>query len=147
MLEKEISEVLKQALKSGEKVKVSALRMLISEMNNRKIADRVKDLDDEKVLGIIQKMVRRHKESIEQFKEGGRDDLVAKEIEELAVIEGYVPEQISEEEVAGIIAEVIGETGATSAKDMGAVMGAVMARVKGRADGKLISKMVKEKLT
>ncbi len=147
MLEKQITEELKDALKSGQKVKVSVLRMLISEMKNRKIADRVKELEDEKVIGLIQKMARRHKESIEQFKQGNREDLVKKETEELAVLEVFLPEQISEEELAGIISGSIERLGAGSPKDMGRVMSDVMARVGGRADGKVISRMVKEKLT
>ncbi|MEA3489068.1 MAG: GatB/YqeY domain-containing protein [Candidatus Omnitrophota bacterium] len=146
MLEKEITEAVKQALKAGEKVKLSALRMLISEIKNKKIADRVETLDDEKVIGIVRKMVRRHKESIEQFKQGGREDLVDKEAAELAVIEEYMPDELSEDEISRIISEVIEKTGAVSPKDMGAVMGAVMDRVKGRANGKIISRMVQEKL-
>jgi uncharacterized protein YqeY len=147
MLEEKIREALKQALKEGQKLKVSVFRMLISEINNKKIADRVKELDDEKVITLIQKMVRQHKESIEKFKQGNREDLVSKETEELAVLEEYLPEQISEDELAQIVSESIKKAGATSPKDMGAVMGQVMARVKGRADGKVVGKMVKEKLT
>ena len=147
MLEKDIQDVLKEALKSGQKTKVSVIRMLISEINNKKISDQVKELSDEKIIGLIQKMVRQHKESIAQFKEGNRQDLVDKETEELKVLEEYLPEELSREELEKIISEVITETGATSPKDMGTVMGEVMGRVKGRADGKLISEIVKEKLT
>ena len=147
MLEKEINEAIKTALKEGDKVKVSALRMLIAEVKNRKIADRVEELEDGDIIAIIQKMVRRHKESIAQFKEGGREDLVAKEEEELAVIDKYLPEMISQEELSSIVAEEVEKSGATSPKDMGTVMGAVMARVKGRADGKTISALVKQKLS
>ncbi len=147
MLEKDVTEALKQSLKGGQKLKVSVLRMLISEINNKKIADKVKELDDEKVVGLIQKMVRQHKESIEKFKQGNREDLVSKETDELAILEEYLPEQISDGELAGIVSESIAQTGATSPKDMGAVMGEVMKRVKGCADGKVVSKMVREKLT
>ncbi|MFC1480320.1 GatB/YqeY domain-containing protein [Candidatus Omnitrophota bacterium] len=147
MLEKEIPEALKSALKNGQKLRVSVFRMLISEINNKKIADRIKQLDDEKVIGLIQKTVRQHKESIEKFKQGNREDLVSKETEEMSILEEYLPEQISGEELARIVSESIEKTGASSQKDMGAVMGEVMNRVKGRADGKVISRMVKEKLT
>jgi uncharacterized protein YqeY len=148
MLEKKIAEQLTQALKDGEKVKVSVLRMLISEIKNKKIADRVKEeLEDGKIIALIQKMARQHKESIEQFKQGGRQDLVDKEMAELGVLEEYLPEQISEEELIKIVTESIEKTGATSSKDMGKVMGEVLGRVAGRADGKLVSKIVKERLS
>ena len=148
MLEKKIAEQLGQALKDGEKVRVSVLRMLISEIKNKKIADRIKEeLEDGKIIGLIQKMARQHKESIEQFKQGGRQDLVDKEMAELGVLEEYLPEQLSEEEIIKIVTSSIEKTGATSAKDMGKVMGEVLGRVAGRADGKLVSKIVKERLS
>ena len=146
-MEEKISQALKGALKEGDKVKVSALRMLIAQIKNRKIADRKEELEDADIIGIMQKIVRMHKESIEQFKEGGREDLVSKETEEMSVIEKYLPEMMSEEELSGIIAEEVEASGASSMKDMGAVMSAVMARVKGRADGKTISSMVKQRLS
>lgn len=148
MLEKNIQKNLEEALKGGKKVKVSVLRMLISEIKNKKIADRVKEeLGDDKVISLIQKMVRQHQESIEQFKQGGREDLVNKETEEMNLLKEYLPEALSEEELTGIIMEVIKEKNASSMKDMGSVMNAVMERVKGRADGKTISRIVKEKLS
>jgi len=146
MLEKTINEAVKDALKQGDKVKVSSLRMLISAIKNRKIADRVEELEDEKVGAIVLKMVKQHKESIEKFHEGGREDLVEKETVEMAVLEEYLPEQMSEEELTGIISEAIQTTGASSPGDMGKVMGAVMGRTKGKADGSLISRMVNERL-
>ncbi len=149
MLEKNISETLKTALKEKDQVKVSVLRMLISDIKNRKIADKTQDkeLDDEKVIAVIKKMVRRYKEAIEKFTEGGREDLVSKEAEELKVLETYLPEEMSEEELAKIIDEAIAATGAASPGDMGKVMSAVMGKVQGRADGKVISALVKEKLS
>jgi uncharacterized protein YqeY len=145
-LEEKLNADLKNALKAGEKTKVSAFRMAISEIKNRKIADRAEKLEDEKVAGIIQKMVRQHKESIEQFKRGGREDLAKKEEEELAVLKEYMPEEISPEELEKIVSESIAETGVSSPKDMGKVMKDVMGRVQGRADGKVISEIVKKKL-
>jgi uncharacterized protein YqeY len=147
MLEETISNDLKQALKNGEKDRVSALRMVISEIKNKKIADRTDDLEDGKIAGLLQKMVRQHKESIKQFREGKREDLVEKESAELAVLEAYLPEQMSEDELVGIVSETISELGATSAKDTGKVMKAVMNKVQGKADGKLVSGIVKEKLS
>ncbi|MDP8299512.1 MAG: GatB/YqeY domain-containing protein [Candidatus Tantalella remota] len=100
MLEKKIAKNLKAALKEGDKVKVSVLRMLVSAINNKKIEARVQEMDDDNVLGTIQKTVKQHKESIEKFSEGGREDLVDKEKAEMAVLEEYLPEPISVE-VAG----------------------------------------------
>jgi uncharacterized protein len=146
MLEKDIKERLTQAMKSGDKIQVSELRMLISELKNKKIADGVKELDDEKVISVIQKIARKHKESIAQFKQGNRNDLVDKESEELAVLEEYLPEQLSEEEIEKIVSEVIQEVGATSPKDMGKLMSALMPRLKGCADGRVVNEIVKKKL-
>ena len=146
MLEEKIAEQLKQSLKSGDKVRLSVMRMIVSEIKNKKIADIVKTLDDDIIVALIQKMARQHNESIEQFKQGNRDDLVKKETEELAILEEYLPKQLSEEEISNIVSEAIKETGAVSAKDMGKVMGVILGRVKGCADGRVVSKMVKDRL-
>ncbi len=148
MLENNIIRDLKQALKSAEKVRISVLRMLISEIKNKKIADRTqeKELDDANVLSLVQKMVRQHEESIEKFKEGNRQDLVDKETAELKILKGYMPEPMTEEELARVISDSINSTGAASMKDMGKVMGDVLSRIAGRADGKTVSRIVKEKL-
>ncbi len=147
MLADRVNEELKTALKSGDKIKVSVLRMLNSEIKNKKIADGVESLEDEKIIGLVQKMVKQHKESIKQFKEGNREDLVEKESAELVILEEYLPEQISEEELEGIVSEAIKSVGADSAKDMGKVMKEVMSKVQGRADGKTISEIAKKKLS
>ncbi|MFH1799133.1 MAG: GatB/YqeY domain-containing protein [Candidatus Omnitrophota bacterium] len=147
MLEKTIQDEVIKALKGGDKTRLSILRMLVAEIKNKKIADKTKDLDDEKVLSLVQKMIRQHKESIEKFAQGKRDDLVRKEEEELKILEEYLPEQISEEELIKIVNEAVKQAGAVSPKDMGRVMAIVMARVGGRADGRLISQKVKESLS
>ena len=147
MLENKINDMLKEALKARKEVEVSVLRMLISEVKNKKIEEKVKDeLDDDKVVSVIQKMVKRHKESIENFKKGAREDLVKKETEEMAVLEEFLPEEISPEELSKIVDEAISSSGATSPKDMGAVMKIVMGKVSGRADGKEVSRIVASKL-
>ncbi len=145
-MEKELNEKLKEALKAGDKTKISTVRLVLSEIKNRKIAEKAEELDDGKVTGIIQKKARQHKESIEQFKKAAREDLVKKESEELAILEEYLPEQISEEELEKIVSESIAQTGATSMKDMSAVMKDVMSRTQGQADGKAVSEIVKKKL-
>jgi uncharacterized protein len=148
MLEKEIAARLKNALKERKQTELSVLRMLVSEINNKKIADLVKgDIDDAAVLGLIQKMARRHMESIESFQKGGRDDLVKKEQEELAILTAFLPEQISDRDLTLIVEEAVKETRATSIKEMGVVMNLVMSKVKGRADGKVISSIVKDRLS
>ncbi len=147
MMETKILEQLKQALKGGEKTKVSVLRMLISEMKNKKIADKTKELTDESVISIIKKTVRRHNESIEKFASGNRKDLVEKETAEKAILEKYLPEEMAPEELESIIAEVIKEIGASSMRDMGAVMKAVAIRTKGASSGKTVSEIVRRELT
>ena len=147
MLEKKITDNLQKAMKGGRKVEVSALRMLISAVKNKKIEERTDELDDDKVLTLVKKMVKQHKESIEQFKAGGRDDLVAKESAELDVVAAYMPEEMSEEEIKNIVGQVISETGVSSLHDMGKVIKGVMARTKGQADGKVVSEIVKAALS
>jgi uncharacterized protein YqeY len=146
MLEKDITQKLTVAMKSGNKLEVSVYRLVLSAIKNKKIEDRVEELEDDKVIALIQKKARQHKESITQFRDGGREDLVKIEQEELSVIECFLPEQISEEELTTIVTQAIEETGASTPQDMGKVMNAVMGKVQGRADGNVISKMVKEKL-
>jgi len=147
-LENRIKEDLKTALKDGKKTDVSTLRMVISCIKNKRIDEMLKgDLDDSKVIGVIQKMVSQHKESIQQFKSGGREDLVTKETEELKVLENYLPQPVSQEELIAIVKEVIARTGASSMKNMGTVVKEVMEKAAGRADGKTISQMVKELLS
>lgn len=147
MLEKKITDNLQQAMKEGRKIEVSALRMLLSSIKNKKIEDRVEELEDDKILAIIKKMVKQYKESMEQFTAGGREDLVEKESEELKVIAEYMPEEMAEDQIKSIVDQVISEMGASSPQDMGQVMKGVMAKTHGQADGKVISEMVKAALS
>jgi len=135
----------KDALKAGDKNKVSVLRMLKASMKNKEIEKKA-PLSDEEVQAILMSFVKRSKESIEQFSKAGREDLVEKEKEESLVVQGYLPKQIDEDELRRIVKDVVSEEKASGPKDMGKVMKAVMARVKGQADGKLVSKIVKEML-
>ncbi len=136
---------MKEAMKAKDMIKVSTLRLLLSEIKNKEI-DKKGELTDEEIYALIQKAVKQRKESIEQYRFGGRNDLVQKEETELKILESYLPEQLSEEELERIIEEAIKETGATTMKDMGKVMKIVMPKVKGRADGKIVNEMVKKKL-
>ncbi len=139
-----IDSDLKVAMKSSEKVRVSTLRMVKASLKNLEIEKG--ELSDDDVIGVLSTQAKQRRESISEFEKGGRQDLADQERAELAVILSYLPEQLSEEELTGIIQETIRETGASSLKDMGRLMKNLMPRVKGRADGKLVSRKVKELL-
>jgi uncharacterized protein len=135
----------RQAMKDGDKLKVSTIRMALASVKNEEIAKRA-ELSEEEMLTVLAREARKRKESIEEFGKGGRQDLVEKEERELAIIETYMPEQLSEEEVSDMIDKVIGEVGATSAGDLGKVMGKLMPQLKGKADGKKVNQLVRERL-
>jgi uncharacterized protein YqeY len=145
MLKDKIQEALKRALKRQQGVEVSILRLLLSEIKYTEIAQQ-KPADDSKVLDVISKEVKRHRESIEAFKKGNRDDLVTKEEAELAVLMSYLPEQMSREEVVAAARQAIDAVGAKGPSDKGKVMGQLMPQLKGKADGREISEIVSELL-
>jgi uncharacterized protein YqeY len=144
-LKDSIQEALKQALKQQQKVKLATLRLLLSEIKNAEIAQQ-KPVDDNKVLDVIAKEVKRRRESIEAFKKGNRSDLVAQEEAELAVLMSYLPEQMSRAEVMAAAQQVINEIGAKGPSDKGKVMSQLMPQLKGKADGKEVSEIVTELL-
>lgn len=133
------------AMKAGDKATVSTLRFLSAEIKNVAIEKR-RELTDEDILEVIGRQARRRLDSIEQFKAGGREDLVQKETFELQLLRAYLPAELSSEELSAIVKEAIRSTGAAGVRDMGKVMAAVMPRTKGRADGKIVSQVVKEGL-
>lgn len=143
---KKLQEEMKKAMKSGEKDRLSTIRMLISEIKKVQI-DKKKDLTDEEIIQLLQRYAKQRKEAIQQYKKANREDLVEKEEKELKVVEEFLPEQLSEQEIENIVQETIEEIGASSLKDMGKVMKVVMEKVKGRADGSIVSKIVKQKLS
>lgn len=156
-LKTKINDDIKSAMKSGDKLKLSVIRGVQSTLKNKEIDDRVKPVDpndkrtqdekdDESVLGVLKTLVKQRKESIEQFKTGGRQDLVDQESAELKILESYLPQQLGRTELEAIVAEAINTTGAKTAKEMGVVMKAVQAKTKGAADNKLVSEIVKSKL-
>ena len=130
---------------------MSTLRLLISEINNARIALRQSlkqaDLTDQDIVSVVQREVKKRREAAIGFRSGGRENSAQKEEDEAAVLEGYLPEQLSNEELTKIVEESITELGVNSLADMGRVMGAVMGKVVGRADGVAVSKLVKEKLS
>lgn len=144
-LKRSISDDIKQAMKSGDTVKRATLRMLISSINNAEIAKQA-SLDNSDILGIIARDVKRHQESIDAFKQGNRPDLVAKEEAEMAILQGYLPEQMTRDEVVAAAREVIAAVGAQGPGDKGKVMKELMPKLKGKADGKDINEVVTELL-
>jgi len=144
-LKEKITEDMKAAMKEGDKVKLNLIRMLRSEIKYKEI-EIGSDLDDEGTVDVLCSAVKKRKESIEEFKKGGREDLVAREGKELRIIYGYLPQQLSEEELLKLIDDSIAEVEAQSPKDIGKVMRVIMPRVKGRADGKKVNQMVSLKL-
>ncbi|OGP55197.1 MAG: aspartyl-tRNA amidotransferase [Deltaproteobacteria bacterium RBG_13_52_11b] len=145
-LEERLVDEMKQAMKSNDKVRLSTIRMIRSAVKNKEI-DLRNTLDDAEILRVIQGMVRKSEESIEQFKAGGRMDLVEKETKEIEILKSYLPQALSIEDVVRIIDESIQETQASSLKDLGKVMKSVMPKLTGKADGKLINQLVKERLS
>ncbi|NWF75820.1 MAG: GatB/YqeY domain-containing protein [Nitrospirae bacterium] len=141
-----IEDDYKTALKTSDSLKVSVLRMLKASSKNRQI-DKGKELSDEDIIDVISSLCKQRKESIEMFSNGGREDLAKKESQELAILQSYLPRQLSPEEIDKIILESIKETSAQGLKDLGRVMRIVMSRVKGLADGKIVNQRVKDLLT
>ncbi len=145
-LEERVADEMKQAMKAGDKLRLSAIRMIRSALKNKEIELRRK-LEDEDVVKAIQAMVRKGEESVEQFQAGGRMDLVEKEKKEMEILESFLPQLLSQEEIVKIIDQSIQETQASSPKDIGKVMKSVLAKIGGKADGRLVNQMVKEKLS
>ncbi len=145
-LKQKLSDDLKQAMRSGDTIKRGAIRMLMAAINNAEIARQAK-LEDSDIFGVIAKEVRQHRESIEAFKQGNRQDLVDKEEAELAILQEYLPQQMTREEVVEAARKVIAEVGAEGPGDKGKVMPVLMAQLKGQADGREINEVVSELLS
>lgn len=145
-LKDNIQEALRGALKRQQRVELSTLRLLLSEIRNAEIAQQ-KPADDNKVLDVITKEVKRRRESIEAFKQGNRSDLVAQEEAELAVLMSYLPDQMSRAEIIAAARQVVDATGAKGLNEKGKVMSQLMPLLKGKADGKEVSEIVSELLT
>lgn len=140
-----IVEDMKTAMRGGEKERLATIRLIMAAMKQREVDERI-ELDDEQVLGILNKMIKQRRDSITQFEAGNRPDLAKKEAEEITVIQVYLPAQLSEAEVEQAVAAAIQETGAASAKDMGKVMGILKSKLQGVADMTVVSAKVKDKL-
>ena len=137
---------LKTALREQDAVRKSAIRMAIAALKNARV-EKNADLTEDEVIAVLAKEVKQRRNAMAEFERAGRKDLVASELAELAVLEAYLPEALSEGELVELARQVIAETGANSPKQMGQVMGALMPRVRGRADGRQVSQIVRELLT
>jgi len=144
-----VTQKMKDAMKARDKVRLRTLRSLRSALMNKTIDKRQGDdaeLDESEQLAVVRKQVKQRKDSIEQFEEAGRDDLVEKEQEELDVLKEFMPEPMSEEKLEAAIDAIIEDVGATDMSDMGAVMGRAMGELRGKVDGSRVQQIVKDKL-
>ncbi len=144
-LKAQISEDMKTAMKAGDKERLKVVRLIIAAIKQIEIDQRV-ELDDAGVLAVLDKMVKQRRDSVSQFQGGNRQDLADIELEEITVLEDYLPEQLNEAELDDIIEQAIKESGAESIRDMGKVMGQVKAKAAGRADMGAVGAKVKERL-
>lgn len=148
-LKEQIGEDIKTAMKAKDKLRLQTVRGIKKAILEKEVELRPQGQDSltlEQEIELLSQQAKQRRDSIEQFTNAGRDDLADKESQELAIIETYLPEQVSDEEVAKIIDELIASSGATSIKDLGKVMGPAMKQLKGKADGKKIQELVKSKL-
>lgn len=144
-LQKRVLDDVKVAMRAGEKDRLSVLRMLSSEIKNREVVDAV-TITDEVVTAVVEKMVKQRRDAESQFAAGGRPELAAKEAAEIAVLMGYLPQQLSEAEVVALIGEAIAATGAAGGKDIGKVMGWIKPKVAGKTDMGKLSALIKGQL-
>ncbi len=142
---RDIKSDLQEAMKDRDNDKVATLRMLVSSLNNAEI-DKGRELNDDEVVEVLSKEAKQRRESIEAYRDGGREELAEQEEAELELIQQYLPEPFSDEEVEAFVEDVIEETGAETMQDMGRVMGRVMPELKGRYDGSKAREIVEDKL-
>ena len=141
-----ISEAMKDAMRAKDKARLSAIRLMLAEIKRVEVDERV-ELEDERILGILDKMLKQRRDSIKQYEAGNRQDLADVEQAEIVVIQEFLPAALTEEEIANIVDSAIQETGAASMKEMGAVMNIVRPKVMGRSDMGQVSGLVKSKLS
>jgi len=143
-----LTEDLKQAMRDKDKVKLSTIRLLITDIKNTAVEQRVdvSELSDEKIVETVSRQLKRRVEAAKEYRNAGRDDLAESEETEAKLLEAYMPPQMGEDEVREIVKEVVSSVGAQGPGDMGRVMGQVMPKVKGKADGSMVNRVVKEEL-
>lgn len=140
-----IQDDMKQAMKAGDKKRLGTIRMLIAAIKNESI-DKRAELSDEDIITVVQREIKQRRNAIEEFKKGNRDDLVQENEAEIAILEAYLPKQLTDEELEAIVRQVASEVNAASPKEMGKVMGKLMPLVKGKADGTRVQATVKKVL-
>jgi len=145
-LKDRIQQDVKDAMRARDKERLATIRLITAAIKQREVDERI-ELDDEQVLLVLDRMCKQRRESIDQFEKAGRDDLVSKELGELDLIQGYLPRQLDDDEIAVLIDAAMADTGASSIKDMGKVMGQLKPRLQGRADMSAVSAMIKSRLT
>ena len=145
-LKEQITEDMKNAMRAKDTGRLGTIRLLLAAMKQKEVDERI-ELDDAAVIAIVEKLIKQRKDSISQFQAANREDLVAIENAELVVLQAYMPAQMSEAEVAAVVAKVVAEVGATGPQDMGKVMGVVKPQLAGKADMGIVSAQVKAALT
>lgn len=145
-LSQQLTEAMKDAMKSKDSLRLNTIRQIRTAVKNREIEQRA-ELDDQEIIGVISTLVKQRKESAQLYRDGDRPDLAEKEEQEMAVLQAFLPAQLSEAEIQDLIEEAVAETGAASMKDMGKVMKIVAGKTVGRADGRLVSELVKARLS
>jgi hypothetical protein len=145
MLTQTLKDEMKAAMKGGDKRRLGAIRLILAAIKQREVDERI-ELNDEQVLVVLDKMVKQRRDSIKQYEAAGRTELAEQEIYEVGVCQEFLPEALTEEELAALITQAIAETGAASMKDMGKVMGWLKPKIQGRADAGALSGKVRNKL-
>lgn len=146
-LKEKLDQEMKNALKERDRTRLSTIRLIRDAIKNREIDQGREELDDNGVIKVISTMVRKGEDAVEQFKRGGRQDLVDEESQQLEVLRGFLPQQLSKDEIRSLINEAVGEAKAVDMRDLGKVMRMLMPKVSGRADGKTVNEMVRERLS
>jgi uncharacterized protein YqeY len=145
VLKQRITDDMKAAMKAGDKPRLGAIRLVMAAIKQREVDERT-ELADDQVLAVLEKMVKQRRDAITQYRQAGRDELAAREQAEIEVIQHYLPEALSEDEIATLVAQAIDATGASGLRDMGKVMGELKPKLQGRADIGAVSALVKAKL-
>lgn len=146
MLKQRIQDDVKAAMKSKDKPRLAALRLVTAAIKQREVDERI-ELDDSQVIAVLEKMIKQRRDSVAQYEQAGRSELAAQELGEIEIIQAYMPEGLSEAEIAGLVDEAIAAVGASGMRDMGKVMGQLKPKIQGRADMGQVSGLVKQKLS
>ncbi len=145
MLTTKLRDEMKAAMRSGDKSRLGVIRLVLAAIKQREVDERI-ELNDDQVLLVLDKMVKQRRESLSQYRQAGRDDLAVQEEYEIGVLQDFLPEALSEEEISAMISAAIEQTGAASIRDMGKVMGVIKPKMQGRADMSAVSAVIKQQL-